>query len=155
MTAGARIELDQLPDDLPARSPSSRPARVLSGPVDDEDLDHERPDGLDRTDFGSLRLPVPPGGVVDVEPSAGRTIQAVQITLPHGMLSVSALAAPTTDRLWPELAKEINTSLREAGARVRSVQGRWGRELRARTGEAVSVFVGVDGPRWMVYGVAT
>ncbi|MGE3255205.1 DUF3710 domain-containing protein, partial [Pseudonocardia sp.] len=42
-----------------------------------------------------------------------------------------------------------------AGARVRSVQGRWGRELRARTGEAVSVFVGVDGPRWMVYGVAT
>ncbi|MGE3284598.1 MAG: DUF3710 domain-containing protein, partial [Pseudonocardia sp.] len=155
MTAGARIELDPLPDDPPARRSASRAVRALSGPLDDEDLDPERPDGVDRTDFGSLRLPVPPEGVVDVEPSAGRTIQAVQITLPLGMLSVSALAAPTTDRLWPELAKEINTSLREAGARVRSVQGRWGRELRARTGDAVSVFVGVDGPRWMVYGVAT
>ena len=38
---------------------------------------------------------------------------------------------------------------------MRSFTGPWGRELHARTGEAASVFVGVDGPRWMLYGVAT
>ena len=68
---------------------------------------------------------------------------------------MSALAAPKSSRLWPELAKEIEASLREGGARVRSFTGDWGRELHATTGAATSVFIGVDGPRWMLYGVAT
>ena len=75
--------------------------------------------------------------------------------LPAGRLSVSALAAPRTERLWPDLAAEIDESLREGGATVRSFTGEWGRELHARTGDASSLFVGVDGPRWMLYGVAT
>lgn len=141
------------PREAPARGNTAAGGR--GGPYDEDEVDLDRPDGVDRTDFGALRLPVPAGGVVDVEPSTKGKLQAVHITLPGGRLSVSALAAPTTGRLWPELAKEINTSLRAGGARVRSVQGRWGRELRARTGGAFSVFVGIDGPRWMVYGVAT
>jgi hypothetical protein len=75
--------------------------------------------------------------------------------LPAGRLSVSALAAPRTEGLWPDLAAEIDESLREGGATVRSFTGEWGRELHARTGDASSLFVGVDGPRWMLYGVAT
>lgn len=136
------------------RRATGRPrSAVRSGPYDEDQPG--RSDRVARTDFGALLLPVPTGGVVNVEPSAKGKLQAVHIMLSAGRLSVSALAAPTSGRLWPELAKEINTSLRDGGARVRSFQGPWGRELRARTGEAMSVFVGIDGPRWMVYGVAT
>ena len=125
----------------------------LHGPYDEDDLDPEQTSaGL--VDFGAVRVPVPPDGQVMVEPDDGR-LQAVHVMLPAGRLSVSALAAPRTGRLWPDLAAEIDESLRQGGASVRSFTGEWGRELHARTGEASSVFVGVDGARWMLYGVAT
>ncbi|MBW0125896.1 DUF3710 domain-containing protein, partial [Pseudonocardia oceani] len=124
------------------------------GPFDAEDLDPAVVDpGL--LDFGSIRVPVPPEGSVTVEPTADGRLQAVHIALPGGRLSVSALAAPKSSGLWAELVAEIDSSLREGGARVRSFQGDWGRELHAQTGAALSVFVGVDGARWMLYGVAT
>ncbi|MGH3564565.1 MAG: DUF3710 domain-containing protein [Pseudonocardia sp.] len=128
---------------------------ATAGPYDEDDLAPESPDGLDRVDFGALLVPVPAGGTVAVEPRGKGRLQAVHVSLPEGRLSISALAAPTTSRLWPELATEINVSLRDGGARVRSFRGQWGRELHARTGGATSVFVGIDGPRWMLYGVAT
>ena len=123
------------------------------GPFDEDDVGDE-PVAPDRVDFGAVRVPVPRGGEVSVEPEDGR-LQAVHVMLPAGRLSVSALAAPRTERLWPDLAAEIDESLREGGATVRSFTGEWGRELHARTGDASSLFVGVDGPRWMLYGVAT
>lgn len=124
------------------------------GPFDAEDLDPTVVDpGL--LDFGSIRVPVPPEGSVTVEPTANGRLQAVHIALPGGRLSVSALAAPKSSGLWADLVSEIDSSLREGGARVRSFQGDWGRELHAQTGAALSVFVGVDGARWMLYGVAT
>lgn len=123
------------------------------GPFDEDDVGNE-PVAPDRVDFGAVRVPVPRGGEVSVEPEDGR-LQAVHVMLPAGRLSVSALAAPRTERLWPDLAAEIDESLREGGATVRSFTGEWGRELHARTGDASSLFVGVDGPRWMLYGVAT
>ncbi|GAA3236513.1 hypothetical protein GCM10017691_34810 [Pseudonocardia petroleophila] len=125
------------------------------GPFDAEDLDAAvgPPPGL--LDFGSIRVPVPPEGSVTVEPTANGRLQAVHVALPGGRLSVSALAAPKSSGLWAELVAEIDSSLREGGARVRSFQGDWGRELHAQTGAATSVFVGVDGARWMLYGVAT
>ncbi|GAA5116381.1 DUF3710 domain-containing protein [Pseudonocardia adelaidensis] len=126
-----------------------------TGPHDGDELDPELTDAAGLVDFGSLRVPVPPDGTVTVEPTAGGRMQAVHIALPEGRLSVSALAAPKSSKLWPELAGEIDASLREGGARVRSFPGEWGRELHATSGGATSVFVGVDGARWMVYGVAT
>jgi hypothetical protein len=105
--------------------------------------------------FGAVQVPVPPRGTVAVEPTANGRMQAVHVALPEGRLSVSALAAPKSSKLWPELAREIDTSLREGGATVRSYPGPWGRELHANSGGAKSVFIGVDGPRWMLYGVAT
>ena len=123
------------------------------GPFDETDLDREHA-AAERVDFGAVQVPVPRGGEVSVEPEDGR-LQAVHVMLPAGRLSVSALAAPRTEGLWPDLAAEIDESLREGGATVRSFTGEWGRELHARTGDASSLFVGVDGPRWMLYGVAT
>lgn len=126
---------------------------VTLGPFDEDDLDPEHA-ATERVDFGAVQVPVPRGGEVSVEPEDGR-LQAVHVMLPAGRLSVSALAAPRTGGLWPDLAAEIDESLREGGATVRSFAGEWGRELHARTGDASSLFVGVDGPRWMLYGVAT
>jgi len=125
------------------------------GPFDVDDADPRVSSAPGVLDFGALRVPMPPGGEVSVEPSANGRMQAVHVNLPGGRLSVSALAAPKSSKLWPQLAKEIDASLREGGARVRSFKGEWGRELHATTGAATSVFVGVDGPRWMIYGVAT
>ncbi|WP_143517416.1 DUF3710 domain-containing protein [Pseudonocardia sp. MH-G8] len=127
----------------------------LTGPHDGDDLDPEATDAMGRVDFGALRVPVPSRGKVTVEPTANGRMQAVHITMPEGRLSVSALAAPKSSKLWPELSREIDASLRDGGATVRSFSGDWGRELHATSGAATSVFVGVDGARWMLYGVAT
>ncbi|MDN5859216.1 MAG: DUF3710 domain-containing protein [Pseudonocardia sp.] len=130
-------------------------AELAQGPFDVDDADPGMSAAPGVLDFGALRVPSPPGGAVGVQPGSDGRMQAVQITLPGGRLSVSALAAPRSSKLWPQLVKEIESSLREGGAQVRSFTGEWGRELHATTGAAGSVFVGVDGPRWMVYGVAT
>jgi hypothetical protein len=129
-------------------------AEAPGGPHDEDDVDPAASAGL--VDFGAVRVPVPAGATVSTDAApAGGAPQAVHMTLPEGRLSVSALAAPRSERLWPELAKEIIAALRDGGARVRSFPGDWGRELHVETDGTKSLFVGVDGPRWMVYGVAT
>ncbi|MFD1530005.1 DUF3710 domain-containing protein, partial [Pseudonocardia aurantiaca] len=142
--ASGALALDPLSGPLP-----------ITGPHDGETLDPEVTNAAGVVDFGAIQVPVPLTGTVTVEPTANGRMQAVHIALAGGRLSVSALAAPKSSKLWPDLAREIDKSLRDGGARVRSYAGEWGRELHATSGKAKSVFVGVDGPRWMLYGVAT
>ncbi|MBC3191557.1 DUF3710 domain-containing protein [Pseudonocardia sp. C8] len=125
------------------------------GPADVEELDPSMTDALARVDLGAIQVPVPYGAEMKLEPADAERTQAVHLLLPEGRIAVSALAAPRSTGLWGDLSAEIEQSLRNGGARVRSVRGDWGRELHARTESAASVFVGCDGPRWMVYGVAT
>ncbi|MBW0106557.1 DUF3710 domain-containing protein, partial [Pseudonocardia sp. KRD291] len=134
--------------------PPGRDGRPL-GPADVEELDPSMTDALARVDLGSMQVPVPYGAELKLEPTDGGRPQAVHLMLPEGRIAVSALAAPRSSGLWRELSAEIEASLRNGGARVRNAQGDWGRELHARTENAASVFIGADGPRWMVYGVAT
>lgn len=137
-----------------ARRPRPSPGAVLdvTGPYD---VEADTPDLTGLVDFGGIQVPVPDGGTLSGEPAPGGRLQAVHVALPGGRLSVSALAAPKSSPLWPDLAGEIEASLRAGGARLRSFTGPWGRELHAVSGGATSRFVGVDGPRWMLYGVAT
>ena len=58
-----------------------RPA-LTQGPYDEGDLDPEHTEA-DRVDFGAIRIPVPRGGQVSVEPEDGR-LQAVHVMLPAG-----------------------------------------------------------------------
>ncbi|WP_060722074.1 DUF3710 domain-containing protein [Pseudonocardia sp. EC080625-04] len=125
------------------------------GPADVEELDPSMTDALARVDLGAVHVPVPYGAELKLEPAGAERPQAVHLLLPEGRIAVSALAAPRSSGLWPDLSAEIEQSLRKGGARVRNARGDWGRELHARTENAASVFVGCDGPRWMVYGVAT
>ncbi|WP_433203871.1 DUF3710 domain-containing protein [Nocardia sp. CA-107356] len=107
-----------------------------------------------RLDLGSVILPVPPGGQLQVEMTPDGTPQAVHLATEHGRLTVAAYAAPKSAGQWRSVAADLAESLRKDGARVAVETGPWGRELLAITEGADLRFIGVDGPRWMVRLVA-
>ena len=138
------------PDEYPV---SSYGPEADSGPYDMDDAAAPREQGA--LEFGSLRVPMPERAQLQVEDGSAELLRAVHVLVPSGRVSLSALAAPRTSPLWRELAEEIATSLSADGARVRSEWGEWGREVQAGSNGALSRFIGVDGARWMLYGVAT
>ncbi|MBW4722507.1 DUF3710 domain-containing protein [Saccharothrix obliqua] len=111
-------------------------------------------DGLTRLDLGSIRLPVPDGAQLQVEMDPAGAVRAVHLLTPVGQLTVSAFAAPKSDRLWPDVGAELITQLKGDGFRINRENGDWGEEITARNNEVHLRFVGVDGPRWMLRGVA-
>jgi hypothetical protein len=154
------VDVEADVDDVPSIEPR-RPvgARLVNnrrggaGPFDVDD-----PDGFDiegGLDFGSLRVPMPARAQLQVEHGSGELLRAVHVLVPAGRVSLSALAAPRSSPLWRDLAEEIAGSLAKDGARVWAEWGNWGREVLAGSKGALSRFIGVDGPRWMLYGVAT
>ncbi|MCI2419848.1 DUF3710 domain-containing protein [Saccharopolyspora sp. K220] len=124
---------------------------VDGGPFDES----EAPDDeVERLDLGSVRLPVPEGGQLQVEVDPAGPVRAVHLVTPVGRLTVSAFAAPRSSGLWDEVSDELAEQLRKDGARVHAEQGDWGTELVADSPKAALRFVGVDGPRWLLRGVA-
>ncbi|WP_263251870.1 DUF3710 domain-containing protein [Saccharopolyspora rosea] len=111
-------------------------------------------DGVERLDLGSVRLPVPEGGQLQVEVDPAGPVRAVHLVTQVGRLTVSAFAAPRSGDLWPEVSEELAEQLRADGARVIAEEGDWGVELVADSPKAALRFVGVDGPRWLLRGVA-
>ncbi|MGV9719448.1 DUF3710 domain-containing protein [Nocardia beijingensis] len=107
-----------------------------------------------RLDLGSVLLPVPPGGQLQVEMTPEGQPQAVHLATEHGRITVAAYAAPKTSGQWRLVAADLADSLRKDGARVSVENGPWGRELLALTEGADLRFIGVDGYRWMVRLVA-
>ncbi|MGK8500303.1 DUF3710 domain-containing protein [Nocardia asiatica] len=107
-----------------------------------------------RLDLGSVLLPVPPGGQLQVEMTPEGQPQAVHLATEHGRITVAAYAAPKTSGQWRLVAADLADSLRKDGARVSIENGPWGRELLALTEGADLRFIGVDGYRWMVRLVA-
>src|SRR5256885_2714292 len=108
----------------------------VDGPFDATDLDLEQTDAVGRLDFESLRVPMPDGARLQIEKLPDGRLQAVHVMVECGRLSISALAAPKSGRLWPELADEVARSLQKDGARVRVEPGVWGREVVAWAGDA-------------------
>ncbi|GAB2634854.1 DUF3710 domain-containing protein [Nocardia goodfellowii] len=141
-------EYDDAADDYDTDVPQSGPydydavADLLAGVADQ------------RLDLGSVIVPVPPGGQLQVEMTPEGTPQAVHLATEHGRITVAAYAAPKSKGQWREVAADLADSLRTDGARVSIEQGPWGREVVALTESADLRFIGVDGPRWMVRLVA-
>ncbi|MFC9896378.1 DUF3710 domain-containing protein [Nocardia sp. NPDC127579] len=135
-------------------------AEYAGGPAESGPYDYDAvADLLDgvvdqRLDLGSVILPVPPGGQLQVEMTPEGTPQAVHLATEHGRLTVAAYAAPKSKGQWREVAADLSDSLRKDGAQVSVEQGPWGREVVAVTEGADLRFIGVDGPRWMVRLVA-
>ena len=122
-----------------------------SGPYDYDDVAELLESVADqRLDLGSVILPVPPGGQLQVEMTPDGTPQAVHLATEHGRITVAAYAAPKSAGQWRSVAADLAESLRKDGARVAVETGPWGRELLAITEGADLRFIGVDGPRWMV-----
>ncbi len=126
-------------------------AALAEGPYDAADAPvDDRP----RLDLGSLRLLVPEGAQLQVEVDRGGPVRAVHLVVPQGQITVTAYAAPRSGGQWAEVARELAGQLRSDGARIGLHAGEWGREISAVTPDAVLRFLGVDGPRWMLRGVA-
>ncbi|MFF3572495.1 DUF3710 domain-containing protein [Nocardia jiangxiensis] len=126
-----------------------------TGPYDFDDVADLLDDVTDqRLDLGSVIVPVPQGGQLQVEMTPDGTPQAVHLATEYGRLTVAAYAAPKSPGQWRMVAADLAESLRNDGAQVSVQTGPWGRELHAVTDGADLRFIGVDGYRWMVRLVA-
>ncbi|GED97833.1 DUF3710 domain-containing protein [Gordonia crocea] len=107
-------------------------------------------------DLGSVLVPVVEGGQVSVEMSVDHEPESVYLLTPFGRITVAAYAAPKSPGQWREVVRELADSVRAEGAVVRLQDGHWGREIVADVaGDESHLFLGVDGPRWMVRCVAS
>lgn len=140
-------------DEFEFEEPAARGPET--GPYDYEDVaDRLESIAEQRLDLGSVIVPVPPGGQLQVEMTPEGAPQAVHLATQHGRITVAAYAAPKTSGQWRSVAADLAETLRKDGAQVSVVQGPWGRELHAVTQGADLRFIGVDGYRWMVRLVA-
>lgn len=134
----------------------------LDGPFDIDDFDDPAAAAVGRLDLGSVLIPMPEAGQVQVELTEAGVPSAVWVVTPNGRFTVAAYAAPKTTGLWREVATELADSLRKDSAKVSIQDGRWGREVvgtapggqersDARNSPSGMVrFIGIDGYRWMI-----
>ncbi|KAA1249644.1 DUF3710 domain-containing protein [Mycobacterium simiae] len=125
----------------------------LVGPFDIEDFDDPSVAALARLDLGSVLIPMPAAGQLQVELTEHGVPSAVWVVTPNGRFTIAAYAAPKSAGLWREVASELAESLRKDSAAVAIKDGPWGREVIG-TASGVVCFIGVDGYRWMVRCVA-
>ncbi|MGE2814712.1 DUF3710 domain-containing protein [Mycobacterium heidelbergense] len=121
----------------------------LEGPFDIEDFDDPAVAELARLDLGSVLIPMPDGGQLQVELTETGVPSAVWVVTSNGRFTIAAYAAPKTGGLWREVAGELADSLRKDSAQVSIKDGPWGREV-VGVASGVVRFIGVDGYRWMI-----
>lgn len=124
-------------------------ADELEGPFDIEDFDDPETAALGRLDLGSVLIPMPDNGQVQVEVNEVGAPSAVWVVTPNGRFTVAAYAAPKSAGLWREVAAELAEALRNDTPNVRIESGPWGREV-VGVGQGAVRFIGVDGYRWMI-----
>lgn len=121
----------------------------LEGPFEIEDFDNEETATLGRLDLGSVLIPMPEAGQVQVELNKTGVPSAVWLTTANGRFTIAAYAAPKSAGLWREVATELAESLRKDKAKVHIEDGPWGREVVGVASGSVR-FIGIDGYRWMI-----
>ncbi|WP_066909929.1 DUF3710 domain-containing protein [Mycobacterium interjectum] len=135
-------------DDVEAQAPPEE-SDELEGPFDIDDFDDPAVAELARLDLGSVLIPMPEAGQLQVELTETGVPSAVWVVTPNGRFTIAAYAAPKTGGLWREVAAELAESLRKDSAKVSIKDGPWGREV-VGTATGVVRFIGVDGYRWMI-----
>ncbi len=149
MAFGRHAKDDDDSDDS-AVDPAPVVGDELDGPFDIEDFDDPSTAAVARLDLGSVLIPMPEAGQVQVELSEGGVPSAVWVVTPNGRFTVAAYAAPKSAALWREVAGELADSLRKDATEVRIDDGPWGREVVGAAPAGVVRFIGVDGYRWMI-----
>jgi hypothetical protein len=122
----------------------------LDGPFDIDAFDDPSVAAVGRLDLGSVLIPMPEGGQVQVELTEMGVPSAVWVVTPNGRFTVAAYAAPKSTGLWREVATELAESLRKDATDARIESGPWGREVVGAAAAGVVKFIGVDGYRWMI-----
>ena len=157
MAFGRRKGDDGTPDGTPDEPTTAREGDdgALDGPYDIEDFDDESVATVGRLDLGSVLIPLPDAGQVQVELSQQGIPSAVWVMTPHGRFTIAAYAAPKSASLWRDVATELADSLRKDVARVSIQDGPWGREVVGspdgnQVDAGVVRFIGIDGYRWMI-----
>lgn len=145
---------------LEAEVDISGPRAMDIGPIDLADF---IPDGVDRLDFGALKVP----GVeqtqynLEIDQEAD-VVVAVTALREDGAVQIQPFAAPKAGDFWGEVKDELKDGLIEQGGKVEEITGTFGAELRAEMpaqdeegneGTQIIRFVGVEGPRWLVRAV--
>lgn len=136
-------------DDVAVRDDDEPSPDELEGPFDIEDFDDPTVAELARLDLGSVLIPMPEAGQLQVELTETGVPSAVWVVTANGRFTIAAYAAPKTGGLWREVAAELAESLRNDSAQVSIKDGPWGREVVGIAAGAVR-FIGVDGYRWMI-----
>ncbi|HZA09121.1 DUF3710 domain-containing protein [Mycobacterium sp.] len=121
----------------------------FEGPFDIDDFDDPEQATVGRIDLGSVLIPIPETGQLQVELTETGVPSAIWVVTPHGRFTVAAYAAPKSGGLWRDVAKELADALRKDSAKVSVEDGPWGREVVGATNSLVR-FIGVDGYRWMI-----
>jgi hypothetical protein len=156
MAFGKRKSSDDIAEGATASGPPvADNGDELDGPFDIDDFDDPSVAMVARLDLGSVLIPMPEAGQVQVEITETGVPSAVWVVTPNGRFTVAAYAAPKTAGLWREVATELAESLRKDVAKVIIEDGPWGREvvgLAADQGQGAGAvrFIGVDGYRWMI-----
>ncbi|WP_442932030.1 DUF3710 domain-containing protein [Mycobacterium sp. 050134] len=132
-----------------AENQSGDEVEEIEGPFDIDDFDDPSVAELARLDLGSVLIPMPETGQLQVELTETGVPSAVWVVTPNGRFTIAAYAAPKTAGLWREVAGELAESLRKDSAKVSIKDGPWGREV-VGTASGVVRFIGVDGYRWMI-----
>ena len=128
----------------------------IDGPFDVDDFDDPATAAVARLDLGSVLIPMPEAGQVQVELTEMGVPSAVWVVTPNGRFTIAAYAAPKTAGLWREVASELAESLRNDVETVSIEDGPWGREVvgvakpEPDQPPGVVRFIGVDGYRWMI-----
>jgi uncharacterized protein DUF3710 len=120
------------------------------GPFDIEDFEDPEQATVARIDLGSVLLPMPESGQLQVELTDTGMPSAVWVVTQNGRFTVAAYAAPKSGGLWREVAGELTDALRTDKGNVRVEEGPWGREVVGDTSGGPVRFIGVDGYRWMI-----
>ena len=148
--SAADPEVSEVPDDPAEEQGGSEESdEEFEGPFDIDDFDDPAVAELARLDLGSVLIPVPAGGQLQVELTEGGVPSAVWVVTVNGRFTIAAYAAPKTGGLWREVATELADSLRKDSAQVSIKDGPWGREV-VGVASGVVRFIGVDGYRWMI-----
>ncbi|MDT5256967.1 MAG: hypothetical protein QOD10_2047 [Mycobacterium sp.] len=147
--AGERTEPQDDIEAQPVDDQDDEGLDELEGPFDIDDFDDPAVAELARLDLGSVLIPMPGTGQLQVELTETGVPSAVWVVTPNGRFTIAAYAAPKTGGLWREVAGELAESLRKDSAKVSIKDGPWGREV-VGTASGVVRFIGVDGYRWMI-----
>jgi hypothetical protein len=139
---------DEVIEEAPGEQ-AAEDSEELDGPFDIDDFDDPAVAELARLDLGSVLIPMPETGQLQVELTEMGVPSAVWVVTPNGRFTIAAYAAPKTGGLWREVAGELAESLRKDSAKVSIKDGPWGREV-VGTASGVVRFIGVDGYRWMI-----